>query len=144
MQKDNERAAEEGSEGSSRPVRDGAGQAAKPIGIVDDDDAMCDSLAVLLEANGFEVFALASGTALLTDERRRSMGFLVIDQHMPVMDGLAVIAALRSESLLPPTVLITGRLDPGIAERAGALGVTILEKPFPAARLIGLIRDGLV
>jgi FixJ family two-component response regulator len=51
------------------------------------------------------------------------------------------IAALHRDDLFPPTILITGRLDATISRRADQLGVhAILEKPFPAARLVTLIR----
>lgn len=143
MQQDDEIMGGGGSGSSPGPDPEEGQAAAKPVGIVDDDEAMCDSLTILLEANGFEVIAFASGTEFLADERRRAIGFLVIDQHMPMTSGLAVITALRQEKLSLPAVLITGRLDPGITERAGGLDVPVLEKPFAAARLIGLIRGGL-
>ena len=144
MQKDDQQpAAGEGAEAGRGLSDDRPVPAQRPVGIVDDDEPMVDSLGLLLAANGFEVIAHSSGPALLDDERRRLIGCLVIDQHMPAMDGLTVIAALNRENLSIPTVLVTGRLDSGVAERAGALGVTILEKPFPAARLLDLIRAGL-
>ena len=115
-----------------------------PICVVDDDRWVCDSVTVLLETYGFAVLAYPSGTQFLKDERRVKAKCLVIDQHMPDMDGLEVVAALHREGVSPPTVLITGRLDAGIARRASQLGVReILEKPFPVARLVELIRGAV-
>jgi FixJ family two-component response regulator len=68
----------------------------------------------------------------------------LIDHHMPGMNGLDVVGALHREGTALPTILVTGRLDAGIAERAAKLGVTeILEKPFSTARLAQLIRAEL-
>jgi FixJ family two-component response regulator len=115
-----------------------------PVGVVDDDIPVCHSLTVLLETFGFETLSYSSVIEFLADERRRRLGCLIIDQHMPGMTGLDVIAALKREGVQVPAILITGRLDARIAERAERLGVAgILGKPFPVSRLIGLIRDAL-
>jgi FixJ family two-component response regulator len=63
---------------------------------------------------------------------------------MPGTDGLATLAMLRGEKIAVPSILITGRLDASISERATKLGViAILEKPFAPARLIELVRTEL-
>jgi FixJ family two-component response regulator len=113
-----------------------------PVCVVDDDDWVCDSLSAMLEAYGFTVRAYGSGVEFLADDRRAKARCLIIDQHMPTLEGLAVIAELRRQDIVMPAILITGRLDPAIARRAGELGVVAtLEKPFPAARLIDLVRQ---
>lgn len=115
-----------------------------PVCIIDDDDWVCDSLQILLETHGFDVIAYNSAKEFLGDERRIDVKCLIIDQHMPGLDGLDVTAALHREGHYPPTILITGRLDAWISQRADALGIrAVLEKPFPAARLIDLIRAAL-
>jgi FixJ family two-component response regulator len=120
------------------------GRDEKPICIVDDDAVVCDSLSALLDAHGFKALAHASSAAFLADERRGRLGCLIIDQHMPGTDGLGVLATLRDENITVPSILITGRLDASIAERAAKLAVmAILEKPFPTGRLIELVRAGL-
>jgi FixJ family two-component response regulator len=116
----------------------------RPIYVVDDDSSVRDSLSVLLETHGFDVLTHSSGGEMLADERRGDAGCLVVDQHMPGIDGLATLAALRSEGLAVPAILITGRHDAGIAARAATLGViAVLEKPFPTPRLIELVRTSL-
>ena len=55
-----------------------------------------------------------------------------------------MIAELRRQGILVPAILITGRLDAGVAQRAETLGVlAILEKPFAAARLVELVQRAL-
>ena len=110
--------------------------------VVDDDTWVCDSLNVLLQTFGFAVLTYSSGEAFLADERHRNTKCLVIDQHMPGLGGLAVIERLHRTGFRPPTVLITGRLDPAIVARAGEYGLLeVLEKPFPVARLIELLSN---
>jgi two-component system, LuxR family, response regulator FixJ len=91
-----------------------------PVCIVDDDVGVCDSLSVLLETHGFAVLTYASGAEFLKDDRRRTAKCLVIDQHMPGLDGLDVVGKLQRDGVSLPAILITGRLDAGIAQRAGA------------------------
>ena len=109
--------------------------------VVDDDESVRDSLHTLLDSLGFAVTTYASGREMLADARRHQASCLIIDQHMPGMDGLATLGALRGEGSDVPMILITGRLDAEIAARAKALDVgAVLEKPFTAARLLELIR----
>jgi FixJ family two-component response regulator len=115
-----------------------------PVCIVDDDVGVCDSLSVLLEAYGFAVLAYASGAEFLRDTRRHVAKCLVIDHHLLGMDGLGVVEELQREGAFLPAILITGRLDARIAQRAGELGVrAVLEKPFAVARLVELVGGAL-
>jgi FixJ family two-component response regulator len=116
-------------------------QTQKPICIVDDDEWVADSLKALLESFGFDVQSYSSGGEFLADDRRRTPSCLVIDEHMPGINGLDVVAQLQKEGTRLPTILISGRLDTNIRERAARLGVTkIIEKPFAASRLVELIQ----
>ena len=115
------------------------------ICIVDDDEWVADSLKSLLETFGYTVQAYNSGADFLANDRRRATACLIIDQHMPGMDGLDVVDRLQKEGARVPTILISGRLDTNIRERASRLGVTsVIEKPFAADRLVNLIRTALL
>ena len=123
---------------------DRAKPAARPILVVDDDAFVRDSLSVLLETIGFAVRSYASGSELLAGGQHGDAGCLIIDQHMPGLDGLTTLAALRRDGSDLPTILITGRGDAEIAARAAELGaIAVLEKPFTAARLLELARAAL-
>ena len=116
----------------------------KTIYIVDDDEAVTDSLHALLETFGFKVQSYGSGSEFLGDERHRAADCLLIDQHMPGASGLDVVASLRKEGVQIPTILISGRLDASTRERAPRLGVReLLDKPVPVGRLIQAIRTML-
>ena len=116
----------------------------KTIYIVDDDEAVTDSLHALLETFGFKVQSYGSGTEFLADEQNRAAGCLLIDQHMPGASGLDVVDSLRKEGVQIPTILISGRLDASTRERATRLGIReLLDKPVAACRLIQAIRTTL-
>ena len=116
----------------------------KTIYIVDDDEAVMDSLKALLETFGFNVQSYGSGNEFLADERHRAAGCLVIDQHMPGISGLDIIDHLRKKGVQIPAILMSGRLDASTRKRATRLGVReLLDKPVPASRLIEAIRTML-
>ena len=116
----------------------------KAICIVDDDEAVADSLQALLETFGFNVQSYGSGSEFLADKRHRAAGCLLIDQHMPGISGLDVIDNLRENGIQIPTILISGRLDDATRQRATRLGVReLLDKPVAAGRLIQAIRTML-
>jgi len=120
-------------------------QSHEPICIVDDDVSVADSLKSLLEAFGFDVRCYTSGAEFVADHRHRIASCLVIDQHMLGLNGLDVVDHLQKEGVRVPTILISGRLDTNIRERASRLGVTsVIEKPFAADRLVNLIRTALL
>ena len=125
-------------------ARQAADPAHKSVCIVDDDPGVTDSLKLLLETFGFAVQSYSSGAQFLADDRRRMAGCLVVDLHMPGMNGLDVVDQLQREGVRLPTILISGRLDTAARQRAANLGVTeVVEKPFLATRMVDLIRASL-
>jgi two-component system, LuxR family, response regulator FixJ len=113
--------------------------------IVEDDEWVADSLQLLLETFGFDVRSYRSGGEFLADDRGRTASCLVIDQHMPGMDGLEVVDHVQKEGVRVPTILISGRLDATVRARASRIGITrVVEKPFAAACLVDLIRAALL
>lgn len=99
--------------------------------IIDDDDAVRDSLTVQLEAAGYEVESFASAVAFLKQAPSMSLGCVITDVQMPDMDGLELQKRLSDGKLEFPVVIMTGHADVALAVRAMKAGaVDLLEKPF--------------
>ncbi len=109
------------------------------IAIVDDDQAVLESLRFLLEVVGHVVETFGSAVEFLSAEPRNFAG-LILDQHMPTMTGLELVERLRSNKVAIPILLITGSLSPGISARASELGIErVLEKPPMEEVLLGFV-----
>lgn len=101
------------------------------IFIADDDEAVRDSLRVLLEAAGYAVRAFASGGEFLDAIGPRDEGCLIVDVRMPGIGGLDLQQRLRDERRPLPVIVITGHADVPAAVRAMKAGaVDFVEKPF--------------
>jgi len=104
--------------------------------IVDDDEAVRDSLRWLLEANGYRVRSYASAETFLADYEPNQIGVLIVDVRMPGMSGLELQEQLVARQTPLPMVFITGHGDVPMAVstmKKGALD--FLEKPFNEADL---------
>ena len=117
------------------PTADGK----RTILVLDDDSAVRESLKFSLGIEGFEVCAYSNANDLLNDERLLASSCLIVDYHMPAMNGLEVVAKLRDRQSSMPAILITGHPDANIRERAAVAGVAVIEKPFCGTTLIDRI-----
>jgi len=105
-------------------------QRARTIAVVDDDEAVRDSLAFLLTVSGYDVAAYGSAADFLEQCDLSGVAGLILDHHMPKQTGLELLARLRQDGRTMPVLLVTGSPSPDVLERAGALGVDrVLEKP---------------
>ena len=112
--------------------------------IVDDDAAVRSSLKFALEVEGLQVRLYAGAEALLADDDLPSCGCLVVDYRMPVMDGLALIDAMRARNVAMPAILITGRANKQLRSLAAKSGVReVLEKPLSDGALVASIRSAM-
>jgi two-component system response regulator FixJ len=99
--------------------------------IVDDDEAVRDSLSVLLESKGYAVRNFGSAAEFLSAAPSLLAGCLIADIRMPEMDGLELQQQLIDRSLNFPLIVITGHGDIALAVRAMKAGaVDFIEKPF--------------
>jgi FixJ family two-component response regulator len=98
--------------------------------IIDDDDAVRDSLRALLEAEGHDVSDYSSGEAFLESANSRSAECLIVDINMPGMSGLSLLQLLRQRGDSRPAIVITAEPSPEVSARAGALGASFFEKPY--------------
>lgn len=111
-------------------------QTASTVYIVDDDEAVRDSLRWLLEANSYRVRAYASAEAFLADYNDEQVGVLIVDVRMPGMSGLQLQEELIARRSPMPVVFITGHGDVPMAVTTMKKGaVDFLEKPFDEADL---------
>jgi two-component system response regulator FixJ len=110
------------------------------VAIVDDDQAVRESLRFLLEVAGYDVTTFDSAQEYLDHLDRQSATCLVVDQHMPRTTGLQLLTLLRERGAALPTALITGSLSSDLARQATALGaVLVLEKPLAGDALLNFV-----
>lgn len=106
-------------------------QAQSTIYIVDDDEAVRDSLRWLLEANGYRVQCYSGGEQFLDAYDPDQVGVLIADVRMPGMSGLELQEVLIERQAPLPIVFITGHGDVPMAVSTMKKGaVDFLEKPF--------------
>jgi two-component system response regulator FixJ len=112
--------------------------------IVDDDDAVRDSLSVLLEAIGHSVRTFSLAKEFLDAAPTLSVGCLIADIRMPEMDGLELQRALNEQALHFPMIVITGHGDVPLAVRAMKAGaLDFIEKPFATPTILASVEAAL-
>ncbi|TAJ68912.1 MAG: response regulator [Phenylobacterium sp.] len=114
------------------------------VHVIDDDDAVRDSLATLLDASGFSVITYASATAFLEGLDKAPSGCVVTDVQMPVITGLELLRRLSDRLPQFPVIVLTGEADVPMAVEAlknGALD--LIEKPYSAATIVAAVRQAL-
>jgi two-component system response regulator FixJ len=116
----------------------------KVVCVIDDDGAARDSLAFLLETNGFVVEAYESAVAFINATPIAQGRCIVTDVRMPGMDGITMLKKLRERNDHRPVIVVTGHADIALAvEAIGSGAFDFVEKPFEAEVLIGLVRAAL-
>lgn len=108
--------------------------------IVDDDEAVRDSLRWLLEANGYRVKSFSSAEEFLGAFDPLEVAVLIVDVRMPGMSGLELQEELIARQIPLPIVFITGHGDVPMAVSTIKKGaVDFLEKPFNETDLRGIV-----
>jgi RNA polymerase sigma factor (sigma-70 family) len=104
--------------------------------IVDDDDAVRDSLELLLGLRGYSTRSFGCGEDFLTAIDRRVGGCILLDLRLPGIDGLAVQAELSTRGVALPIIMLTAHGDVASARAALKAGAfDFLEKPIDDAAL---------
>jgi FixJ family two-component response regulator len=109
--------------------------------VVDDDPAVCNSLKFSLELEGFAVRAYHSAKELLDSDDFGDCRCFVVDQRMPAMSGMELIAKLRQRNVTTPAILILSHPNPALNARAAIAEVPIVEKPLLGNALVDRIRE---
>ena len=121
-----------------------ASQPERAVFVVDDDDAMRDSLDFLLSSAGCAVRTFESAERLLEALTDSNCGCVVSDVRMPGIDGLELLRRIKAARPSLPVVIITGHGDVPLAVEAMKLGAAdFVEKPFDDERLIGVVQAAL-
>lgn len=114
------------------------------VHIVDDDDAVRQSLAFLLSSAGLPVRLYESATAFLAGLESVQGGCLITDIRMPDMNGIELLHRLRSKACNLPAIVITGHGDVPLAVEAMKAGaVDFIEKPFDEVALLSSVQGAL-
>lgn len=115
------------------------------IHIIDDDEAVRDSLQFLLEAAGYRVRPHVSALAFLDEAPEAVAACCIIsDVRMPGMDGLELQAALARRGGHPQLIFMTGHGDVPLAVRALKAGaVDFLEKPFGEEAILAAVQNAM-
>lgn len=112
--------------------------------LVDDDPALLHALSFAFETDGYEVHAFADAESLLADPHARHASVcFVLDQRLPGMTGLALLATLRAEHASAPAILITSNPPARVRREAKAAGVEIVEKPLLDGLLASKVREAV-
>jgi two-component system response regulator FixJ len=116
---------------------------ARSVYIVDDDEAVRDSLRLLLDSSGIPACDYPSADELLRADPA-DMACLLLDLHMPGTSGLELLRLLRDRGLTLPIIVVSGGRDGALDAQVWAAGATaILSKPFDDSALLEMVRQAL-
>lgn len=104
--------------------------------LVDDDAALRAALQFALQLEGLSVETFASAEDLLEQADVTGVGCLVLDQNLPGMSGLELLAVLRRGKVTVPALLITTHPAAALRREAKAADVEIVEKPLLSDALL--------
>jgi two-component system response regulator FixJ len=114
------------------------------VHVIDDDDALRDSVRLFLVNEGLNVRSYSSANEFLATLEADRPGCVVTDVRMPGMSGMELLAYIAAKGMALPVIVITGHADVPLAVRAMKQGaIDLLEKPFKAEELIAAVRRGL-
>jgi two-component system response regulator FixJ len=114
------------------------------VHVIDDDDAVRESLAFLLRSAKIDVRSYQTAEDFLDQLPSVKMGCIVTDVRMPGMSGIDLLRKLREIDINLPVIVITGHGDVPLAVEAMRIGaIDFLEKPFNDEALLTSIRNAL-
>jgi two-component system, LuxR family, response regulator FixJ len=117
---------------------------ASEIFIVDDNEEWRETLAAILELEGYRVIGFSEGTSFLKEAMTRVPICIFLDVVMPGLSGLELLKKLKEESYAAPIFLVSARADEPVVMEGmsnGALG--FIEKPFDPYTAVLRVRDAV-
>lgn len=116
----------------------------KVVHVIDDDEAVRDSLSFLLRSAKIDVRAYDSALAFVEALPSAEPGCIVTDVRMPGMTGIELLAHLSEKRVSLPVIVITGHGDVPLAVEAMKIGASdFLEKPFDDDVLVKAVQNAL-
>jgi two-component system, LuxR family, response regulator FixJ len=114
------------------------------VHVIDDDEAVRQSLAFLLSTAGIDVQTYDCAAAFLDVAPQLNAGCIITDVRMPGLSGIDLLRRLRELRLAVPVIVITGHGDVPLAVEAMKIGaIDFLEKPFDDEVLLASVRSAL-
>jgi two-component system response regulator FixJ len=112
--------------------------------VIDDDEAMRDSLNFLLDSAGLAVTLFETAQQFLDALPGLDFGCVVSDVRMPGIDGIELLRRMKASQSKFPILIMTGHGDVPLAVQAMKLGaIDFMEKPFDDDRLSGMIEAAI-
>jgi two-component system, LuxR family, response regulator TtrR len=117
----------------------------KQIYIVDDDESVCSSLKVLLVGYEFRVRTFSSAEEFLSAVPNSAPGLLILDIHMPGLNGWDTLLRLSKSGSQRPVIVMTVDKNEGLGESALRVGVAgFFQKPIDGQKLVNLINQSSI
>jgi len=114
------------------------------VHVIDDDEAIRDSLTFLLRTARLDVQSYPSAMAFLEALPEANLSCVITDVRMPGMSGIDLLRRLRERKISVPVIVITGHGDIPLAVEAMRIGaIDFLEKPFDDEVLIASVKAAL-
>lgn len=120
------------------------------IVLVDDDPAVAHSVAFALEVEGFDVRIHGAAEPLLHElegmegpGRAAEIACLILDCHLPGLDGLTLLVRLRARGVACPAILTTTHPPLRLRKDAALAGAVLVEKPLIGDALLGEVQKAL-
>ena len=112
------------------------------IHVIDDDQAVLESLSLLLTMEGYSVCTYESARRFLDTIEHHPRGCVVTDMNMPGMSGLDLLIVMKEQNITIPTIVITAVCDVRLSVDALKQGAfDFFEKPFDAEALLTSIHS---
>jgi len=114
------------------------------IHLIDDDEAVRSSLALLIGTVGLRVQAWADPQTFMNAFDRQSVGAIVLDVRMPGISGLSVLDTLKAQGVDQPVIMLTGHGTVEMCRRAFKAGAAeFLEKPVDDEALLEALQSAV-
>jgi sigma-B regulation protein RsbU (phosphoserine phosphatase) len=117
----------------------------KKIMLIDDEEQVRKTMAAILARSGYDVVLSSDGADALERLKEAAPDLIILDMHMPRMDGLAFLRRLHAGKGLPaPVLMVTGSTDPSLKVESYNLGVyDFINKPEQTEVMLKRIENGL-